>query len=42
MTWQVGIGRRVITPRTPVWLAGYGTRRVPEGTIHDLWATTSG
>ncbi len=37
MTWQVGIGRRVITPRTPVWLAGYGTRRVPEGTIHDLW-----
>ncbi|MGD9495133.1 MAG: neutral/alkaline non-lysosomal ceramidase N-terminal domain-containing protein [Armatimonadota bacterium] len=37
MSWEVGIGRRVITPTTPVWLAGYGTKRVPEGTIHDLW-----
>lgn len=38
MNWQVGLARRVITPQTAVWLAGYGTRRVPEGTIHDLWA----
>ena len=37
MTWQVGLGRRVITPQTPVWLAGYGTQRVPDGRIHDLW-----
>ena len=37
MTWQIGIGRRVITPRTPVWLAGYGTKRAPDGKIHDLW-----
>jgi len=37
MTWQVGIGRRVITPETPVWLAGYGTKRAPDGKIHDLW-----
>ncbi len=35
--WQVGVSRAVITPREPVWLAGYGTKRVPEGTIHDLW-----
>lgn len=37
LNWRVGIGRRVITPQTPVWLAGYGTKRVPDGKIHDLW-----
>ncbi len=37
MTWQIGLGRRVITPQTSVWLAGYGTKRVPDGKIHDLW-----
>ena len=37
MTWQVGISRRVITPETPVWLAGYGSARPPDGKIHDLW-----
>jgi len=35
--WKVGLGRRVITPETDVWLAGYGTRRAPEGKLHDLW-----
>ena len=35
--WRVGIGRRAITPQTPVWLAGYGMKRAPEGKIHDLW-----
>lgn len=35
--WQAGIGRRVITPQTPVWLAGYGSKREPDGKIHDLW-----
>lgn len=35
--WHVGIGRRVITPTTPVWLAGYGTQRVPYGKVHDLY-----
>lgn len=35
--WQAGIGRRVITPQTPVWLAGYGSKRAPDGKIHDLW-----
>jgi len=35
--WQVGLGRRIITPRNDVWLAGYGTKRAAENTIHDLW-----
>ena len=35
--WQAGIARRVITPQTPVWLAGYGTLRAPEGKLHELW-----
>jgi hypothetical protein len=36
-TWQVGLARRVITPQTAVWLAGYARARIPIGTIHDLW-----
>jgi hypothetical protein len=28
----------VVTPETKVWLAGYGTKRVPDGKLHDLWA----
>ncbi|MEY3457824.1 MAG: hypothetical protein RL215_981 [Planctomycetota bacterium] len=35
--WKAGISRAVITPETPVWLAGYGTRRVPDGKLHELW-----
>ncbi|GAA5221725.1 neutral/alkaline non-lysosomal ceramidase N-terminal domain-containing protein [Membranihabitans marinus] len=35
--WQVGIGKRVITPQTKVWLAGYGYKRVPYGKIHDIY-----
>jgi len=35
--WQIGFGRRVITPQTGVWLAGWGTKREPEGKIHDIW-----
>lgn len=38
MSWQAGIARCVITPQNDVWLAGYGSKRVAEGTIHDLWA----
>lgn len=37
IAWQAGVARAVITPQTPVWLAGYGTRRPPDGTLHDLW-----
>lgn len=40
MNWQVGLSRRVITPTTDVWLAGYGSKRSAEGKIHDLWAKT--
>jgi neutral ceramidase len=35
--WKAGVGKRIITPETDVWLAGYGTKRVPEGKIHDIW-----
>ena len=35
--WQAGVSREIITPETAVWLAGYGTRRAPEGKLHDLW-----
>lgn len=36
MNWQVGISRRVITPTTDVWLAGYGVKRPAEGKLHDI------
>ncbi|MFN5800060.1 MAG: neutral/alkaline non-lysosomal ceramidase N-terminal domain-containing protein [Planctomyces sp.] len=35
--WRAGVAREIITPETPVWLAGYGSRRAPEGKLHDLW-----
>ncbi|MEO2015305.1 MAG: neutral/alkaline non-lysosomal ceramidase N-terminal domain-containing protein [Fuerstiella sp.] len=35
--WQAGVARAVITPETSVWLAGYGSRRAPDGKLHDLW-----
>ena len=35
--WKAGVSREVITPDTPVWLAGYGSRRAPEGKLHELW-----
>ncbi|MFM8479325.1 MAG: neutral/alkaline non-lysosomal ceramidase N-terminal domain-containing protein [Planctomycetaceae bacterium] len=35
--WKAGVSRAVITPDTPVWLAGYGSRRVPDGKLHDIW-----
>lgn len=37
-TWKAGVSRVVITPETGVWLAGYGTKRAPDGKLHDLWA----
>lgn len=36
--WKAGLARAVITPSEPVWLAGYGSKRVPDGKLHDLWA----
>ena len=35
--WKTGLARAVITPDTPVWLAGYGSKRAPDGKLHELW-----
>ncbi len=35
--WRAGVAKAVITPEKSVWLAGYGSRRAPEGKLHDLW-----
>ena len=35
--WRAGVAKAVITPTTPVWLAGYGSKRPPDGKLHDLW-----
>src|SRR5262245_35674460 len=35
--WKAGVAKAVITPKEPMWLAGYGGRKKPaEGTQHDL------
>src|SRR5262249_43517122 len=36
-TWKAGIAKAIITPEKGVWLAGYGTKRPPDGKLHDLW-----
>lgn len=36
-TWKAGLAKAVITPETGVWLAGYGSKRPPDGKLHDLW-----
>ena len=35
--WKAGIAKAVLTPEKGVWLAGYGTKRPPDGKLHDLW-----
>lgn len=35
--WKAGIAKAVITPEKGVWLAGYGSKRAPDGKLHDLW-----
>ena len=40
-TWKRASPSRVITPETGVWLAGYGTKRPPDGKLHDLWMKAS-
>lgn len=36
--WKAGTAKTVITPKSPVWMAGYGGRTKPaEGTHHDLY-----
>ena len=37
--WRAGIARTEITPREPLWMAGYAARKRPaEGSVHPLWA----
>lgn len=37
--WRAGTAKVEITPKTPLWMAGYGSRDRPsEGAIHPLWA----
>lgn len=37
--WKAGVGRVVITPEKPMWMAGYAARNRPaEGKLHDLCA----
>lgn len=35
--WKAGVARASITPDQAVWLAGYGSKRVPDGKLHELW-----
>lgn len=35
--WKASVSRAVVTPEKAVWLAGYGTKRPPDGKLHDLW-----
>ena len=36
-TWKAGVAKAIITPEKGVWLAGYGSKRAPDGKLHDLW-----
>jgi neutral ceramidase len=31
------VAKAVVTPEGAVWLAGYGSKRPPDGKLHDLW-----
>jgi neutral ceramidase len=35
--WKAGLAKAVITPEKAVWLAGYGSKRAPDGKLHELW-----
>jgi hypothetical protein len=37
--WRAGMARADITPKEPMWMAGYASRNRPsEGAVHELWA----
>lgn len=36
--WRVGLAKVDVTPKIPVWLAGYAGIREPDGVLHPLWA----
>lgn len=36
--WRAGVGRAIITPDQPIWMAGYTGRKHPAtGKMHELW-----
>jgi neutral ceramidase len=35
--WKAGAAKTIITPEKGVWLAGYGSKRPPDGKLHDIW-----
>src|SRR5579871_4411064 len=35
--WKAGVAKTIVTPEKAVWLAGYGSKRPPDGKLHDLW-----
>lgn len=37
--WRAGVSRTIITPKQPLWLAGYASRtHAADGKLHELWA----
>jgi len=37
--WKAGVAKMVITPKEPIWLAGYGARTKPsDGVLQDIYA----
>jgi hypothetical protein len=37
--WKAGVAKVVITPKEPIWMAGYGSRTKPsEGVLHEIYA----
>ena len=37
-TWKAGTAKADITPKKPIWMAGYGGRnKESEGVLHPLW-----
>ena len=37
-SWKAGVSTGIITPETPMWMAGYAARDRPaESSMHDLW-----
>jgi neutral ceramidase len=37
VAWKAGVAKAIITPEKGVWLAGYGSKRPPDGKLHELW-----
>src|SRR5690606_26673222 len=36
--WKAGVAKQVVTPKEPLWMAGFASRTEPaKGTLHELW-----